>query len=148
MTTIFTDMTNIATAESVYAHYGLCSIWHFDDVCSELGIERHQIKEYFVKWDQLVLTYIDADGAEHQEHIAPTSSASDYDFKHPSSVEVDYGDGYGVVPDGDTDMIKYKINSLLNQLHQAASLADNVQIKIPEIYNLIEIVQQELEAAE
>jgi hypothetical protein len=90
MTTIFTDMTNIATAESVYAHYGLCSIWHFDDVCSELGIERHQIKEYFVKWDQLVLTYIDDDGVEHQEHIdCDGGAASDYDFKRPHSVEVE-----------------------------------------------------------
>jgi hypothetical protein len=45
-------------------------------------------------------------------------------------------------------MNKDKINDLLDHLYQAASLADQVKIRIPEIYDLIEIVSEELEAAE
>jgi hypothetical protein len=150
MITTFTDMTNIHAVERIYANYdGLYTSWDMADICDDLDIKPSQIKQYYVKWDQLVVTYIDDYGVEHQEEVSnPSGGASDYDFKHPSSVEVDYGDGYGVVPDGDTDMIKYKINSLLACLQKAASLADNVQISIPEIHNIIEIVSKKLEAAE
>jgi hypothetical protein len=44
-------------------------------------------------------------------------------------------------------MNKDKINDLLDHLYQAASLADQVKIRIPEIYDLIDIVSEELETA-
>jgi hypothetical protein len=45
-------------------------------------------------------------------------------------------------------MNKDKMNELLDHLYQAASLADQIKFRIPEIYDLIEIVSEELEAAE
>ena len=71
---------------TIYANYEVCSTWDLDEICDELGIERSQIKEYYVKWDQLVLTYIDAQGQEVEEEIEPGSPASEFDFKRPTSV--------------------------------------------------------------
>ncbi len=71
---------------TIYANYEVCSTWDLDEVCEGLGIERSQVKEYYVKWDQLVLTYINADGEEVEEEIDPMIPASEFDFKRPTSV--------------------------------------------------------------
>jgi len=39
-----------------------------------------------------------------------------------------------------------KLTDLLDHLYQAATLADQIQLRIPEIYDLIEIVEDEQEA--
>ena len=71
----------------IYANYEVCSTWDLDEVCENLDIKRSQIKEYYVKWDQLVLTYIDDDGEEVEEEIAPGFSASEeFNWKHPTTV--------------------------------------------------------------
>ena len=44
-------------------------------------------------------------------------------------------------------MNQEKLTALLDHLYQAASIADQIKLRIPEIYELIEIVEQE-EAAE
>ena len=41
-----------------------------------------------------------------------------------------------------------QLTDLLDHLSQAASIADQIKFRIPEIYELIEIVEEELEAAE
>lgn len=38
-----------------------------------------------------------------------------------------------------------KLQELLDHLYQAASLADQIQFRIPEIYELIEIVEEHAE---
>ena len=45
-------------------------------------------------------------------------------------------------------MNQEKLTALLDHLCQAASIADQIKFRIPEIYELIEIVEEELEAAE
>jgi len=40
-------------------------------------------------------------------------------------------------------MNKEKLTALLDHLYQAASLADQIKLRIPEIYDLIEIVEAE-----
>jgi hypothetical protein len=71
---------------TIYANYEVCSTWDLDEVCNNLGIERSQVRDYDVKWDQLVLTYIDNDGCEITCEIDPEWPASDFDFKRPTSL--------------------------------------------------------------
>ena len=40
-------------------------------------------------------------------------------------------------------MNRDKIKELLDHLYQAASLADQIKFRIPEIYDLIDLVEQE-----
>jgi hypothetical protein len=45
-------------------------------------------------------------------------------------------------------MQKQQLNQILDHLVQAASAADQIKLRIPEIYDLIEIIEEELETAE
>jgi hypothetical protein len=76
---------------NITAYYTTASTWDMADVLEELGIEAHQVKDYYIKWDMLVLTYIDADGEEQEEEIAPTFCGTEQpDFKRPSDVEDEF----------------------------------------------------------
>jgi hypothetical protein len=72
---------------TIYANYQVCSTWDLDEICENLEITREQVKSYYVKWDELVLTYIDSDGDEQEVEIPPTGfPASEFDWKRPHSV--------------------------------------------------------------
>ena len=76
---------------NITVYYTTASTWDMDDVLEELGIEAHQVKDYYIKWDTLYLTYIDAEGAEVEEEIEPTfNGAEQFDFKRPVDIEDEF----------------------------------------------------------
>ena len=73
---------------TIYANYQICSTWDLDEICSDLKITRKQVKEYYVKWDALHLTYVDRKGNEIDKEIEPNvfSASDNFDWKRPDSV--------------------------------------------------------------
>ena len=72
----------------IYAEYRASSIWDLDDICQQLNITRDAVVDYYVKWDNLILTYRDADGDECEEKFQPNvfSASNNFDWKRPDKV--------------------------------------------------------------
>lgn len=62
----------------IHANYCATSTWNMTEILADLEIELHQIKDYYIKWDTLYLTWEDETGEEHEEEISPTYSAEDH----------------------------------------------------------------------
>jgi hypothetical protein len=68
------------------------SSWDIEEICKDLEITLEQVKDYYVKWDKLVLTYIDADGEECEEEFEPNdfSASENFDWKYPTETQDDF----------------------------------------------------------
>ncbi len=71
---------------TVSATYTVSSRWDFE----ELEIDPATVVDYYVKWDTLYVTFVDADGNQYEQEFEPTYSASDSDFKRPDDIDAEF----------------------------------------------------------
>ena len=72
---------------NISATYTASSHWDLE----ELGIDPATVVDYYVKWDTLYVTFLDADGNQYEEEFEPTWSASDnFDWKRPDDIDADF----------------------------------------------------------
>jgi hypothetical protein len=77
---------------TITATYVTSSSWDIEEICKDLEITLEQVKDYYVKWDKLFLTYIDADGEECEEEFEPNdfSASENFDWKRPTETQDDF----------------------------------------------------------
>ncbi len=73
----------------IHAHYQATSTWDLDEICNELNITRSSILDYYIKWDQLHLTYTNSSNEKVEQSFDPNvfCASDDFDWKRPVDIE-------------------------------------------------------------